>query len=106
MTQWIMPPSGLIEPVPAPEIRCDRIGALQRLPNGEFRVHLVRDQLPLEDADAEPQGLVVGHIDFPALIIPDAIGLLARCLIGCGCLKPTVPPNLPANGGSFPRAVK
>lgn len=106
MSRWIIEPDGLIEPVPAPEIRCNRIGAIQVLDGDEFCVHLVRDQLLIEDMNAPPQAIVVGHIIGPAVGIPEAISYLAQCLwLPRRLAQP--PPRHNGNGSRWrPRAVK
>lgn len=81
MRGWIIAPSGLIEPVPAPEILVDGIGAIEAIGGGELRYHLVQEQMPIETATALAQRVVVVKIVAPASIVPLTIGQLAQCVL-------------------------
>lgn len=96
MSGWIIPPHGLIEPVPAPEIYCDGIGAIERLDHGTICVHFVREHLPLEGG--APQRVVVAKLFRPMEGVAYSIGQLAQCL------APSVVP--PAPPGQRPIVVK
>lgn len=80
MSAWILAPSGLFEPVPAPEIYVDGIGAIETIGSGNVRVHLIQEQMPLEIAAGAPQKIVVAKIIGPVMNIPGVIGQLAQCL--------------------------
>ena len=77
---WVVAPSGLIEPVMAPEVYVDGIGAIELIDSGNIRIHLVCEQLPLEAACGVPQKVVVAKIVGPVLNVPLVIGQLAMCL--------------------------
>jgi hypothetical protein len=81
MVAWILPPNGLIEPVPAPEIYVDGIGAIELLTPGTVRVHLIAEQLPIESPVGIPQKVVVVKVVGPMLNLPMTIGQLAMALI-------------------------
>lgn len=80
MSRWIIAPSGLIEPVPAPEIFIDGIGAIEAMPGGNLRYYLIQKQLPIESAAADPQKIVVVKVVGPLVNVPIYIGQLATCV--------------------------
>ena len=90
MSNWIVPPVGIIEPVPAPEIYTDGIGAIEI--SGETVVcYFIRDQLPIESQHGEAQRILVARIIRPFASVPVSIGQLAQC-----CFKaPPWPPFKP-----------
>lgn len=97
MPSWIIAPSGLIEPVPAPEIYVTGIGAIESVGTGDLRVVLVQEQLPLESGGHVPQRVVVAKLVGPTMNVPTIIGQLAQCL-----WRPTL--HIPE--GSRPRLVE
>lgn len=81
MRGWIIAPTGLIEPVPAPEILFDGIGAIEVIGGGDLRFYLVQEQLPLEAVAIIPQNVVVAKLVAPASIVTFTIGQLAQCVM-------------------------
>lgn len=78
MSQWIVPPVGIIEPVPAPEIYTDGIGAIEI--SGENVVcYFIRDQLTIENPHGERQRVLVAKLIRPLASVPVSIGQLAQC---------------------------
>lgn len=80
MSRWIIAPTGLIEPVPAPEIFVDGIGAIEAIGGGNLRYYLIQKQLPIERAVENPQKIIVAKIVGPLGNVPTYIGQLATCV--------------------------
>lgn len=79
MVEWIIPPVGLIEPVPAPEFYIDGIGAVEMI-GACVRIYYFVDQMPLEVGGVPAQKIVALKIVRPIESIPAAIIRLATCL--------------------------
>jgi hypothetical protein len=79
MSRWVIAPSGLIEPVPAPEIYVEDIAAIELI-GGCVRLYLASEQLPLEAADAVQQHILGAKMVVPIMRVPMIIGELAKCL--------------------------
>jgi hypothetical protein len=88
MSGWVIAPSGLIEPAPAPEIYCDGIGAIELMGNGNLRFLLIAEQMPIDAGNAIIQRTVVAKIITGAEVVPRAIGQLALCLNPSSCVVP------------------
>lgn len=79
MCAWIVAPvANLVEPVMAPEIYVDGIGAIE-YNKGSVRVYLTAEQLPVEGGAA--QHIVGAKIIGPLSSLPMIIGQLAMCMI-------------------------
>lgn len=75
MPLWVMPPiAGLIEPVPAPEIYIDGIGAIE-VAGGMARVFLYAEELSI--SGGETSLIVKAIIRRPVKNVGQAIGSLA-----------------------------
>lgn len=81
MTHWIIPPSGMIEPVPAPEFYIDRIGAIELI-GSDVRLYLITEQMPLEIAAGAPQCVLALKVRRPLLSLPQGVVQMAQCLCG------------------------
>lgn len=78
--RWIIPPvSGLIETAAVPEFFVDGIGAIE-LTNGNIRLYLFSDQLPLDSRDTTRTHVVALKLVGPLSNVPQCIGQLASCL--------------------------
>ncbi len=78
MSEWIIPPEGIIEPSPAPEIYIDDAGAIELVGN-DIRIYCYVQQLPLEIAGGS-QKVCVLKVRRPIVTIPATICRLARCI--------------------------
>jgi hypothetical protein len=97
LSTWIIRPSGLIEPVPAPESYVEDIAAIELI-GGCVRLYLATEQLPLEAAEAVQQHILGAKMVVPIIRIPTIIGELAKCLVPA-----LTEADLPRHG---PRLVK
>ena len=79
MSRWIVPPDGLIEPVPASELYTDGIGAIELIGDGNIRLHMICDQMPFDGPVS--QRVVVAKLIRPISSVPTSIGQLAQCLL-------------------------
>ena len=102
MTSWVIPPVGLIEPVPAPEFYIDGIGAIE-LFGACVRMHLYSQQMPLECAGGPSQKVVMVKVVRPIVALPCAIGQVAQCLMLHDL--PILARGPPEGGGFRPRVV-
>lgn len=103
MTQWIVQPSGLIEPVPAPEFYIDGIGAIE-LFGACVRMHLFSHQMPLEGGNSPAQKVVMVKIIRPVNTLPCSIGQVAKCLFADGVPITEIPG--PYGPGCKPQLVR
>lgn len=93
MAFWVVPPvANLVEPVIAPEIYVDGIGAIE-FNNGSVRVYLTAEQLQVD-------GDVAQHVVGAKIIglvsnLPMIIGQLAMCMIARRDEPAKPPPNRP-----------
>ena len=94
MRGWIIAPSGLIEPVPAPEIYVDGIGAIEAVGGGDLRYYLVQEQLPIEGELHVLQKVVVAKIIAPHANVPFHIAQLAQCIAPDISVAPSGKPRL------------
>jgi len=102
MAFWVVPPVGLIEPVPAPEFYIDRIAAIELI-GADARVYLASEHLSLEVEGATPQNIVSVKVRGPLLQLPIILAQLVSCLV------PTRIDTIPARGppeGSKPFLVR
>lgn len=77
--RWIIPPVGLIEPMPAAEFYVDDCGAIERV--GEnVRMHYYSEQMPVEFGGAEAQKIVMVKIVRPIATLPKTMLQIAHCL--------------------------
>ena len=102
MCAWIVPPAeGLCEPVIAPEIVADGIGAVE-YNNGQIRLYLYAEQMELGGRTEVPSKVITVKIVGPLSNVPAAIGQLARCLILRG---PSIVPGPDARPPFRPHVV-
>jgi hypothetical protein len=99
MAQWIIPPVGVIEPVPAPEFYVEDIGGIELIWPC-VRVLYCTRQLPLEAAPGCAQKIVSVKIIRPIDTIPAAISRLVQCL------NLERSPDIHSGGNWTPRVVR
>lgn len=94
MSQWIVPPVGLIEPVPAPEIYVDDFAAIELIGNNMVCLHGVVYRQSIESAEAPTQSIVVVRMLRPIASIPVVTSRIMQILMPRG----EAPPILPFGG--------
>lgn len=79
MAYWIMQPHGLIEPMPAPLISIDGIGAIEMI-DDRIRVYLYEEEMALDGSSATSQKIVRAKVFGRIATLPMIVGQLAMCL--------------------------
>lgn len=79
MSNWIIRPSGLIEPVPVPEFYVDGCAGIEAY-GACVRLHFYSEQMPLEAAPGIPQKVAVVKIVRPLATMPQTMMQFAKCM--------------------------